>query len=135
MLPDVNAQKWDEASGCLQGILVLAGGDLEFGRLLVPAEPAPAGAFDAAGLGRQLLLEGVERAKVLEIHFQSRKMKKNLVDLVSKGTRWDTAAKWGWGHVRPENGVIQMSTTVEVDSGSHYSLHKFHEQQVKTHIG
>ena len=67
MLPDVNAQKWDEASGCLQGVLVLAGGDLELGGLLVPAEPAPAGALDAAGLGRQFLLEGVERTKVLEM--------------------------------------------------------------------
>ena len=29
MLPNVNAQKWDQASGCLQWVLVLAGGDLE----------------------------------------------------------------------------------------------------------
>ena len=71
VLPDVNAKEGNESGGGLEGILVLASGDLELVGRLIPPEPSPAAALDTAGLGRQLLLEGIKGAEILEIGFIS----------------------------------------------------------------
>jgi len=57
--------------------------------------------LDSRRLGTHFLLERVKRSEVV-------------VDLVSELASW--LATSIWRHVRPENGVIDMPTTVEVDS-------------------
>lgn len=64
VLPDVDAKEWNQTGGGLQRILVGAGGNAETTSGLVVAQPAPAGALDGHGGRRELLLHGLEGAKV-----------------------------------------------------------------------
>merc|ERR1719336_670180 len=64
MVPYINAKEGHEASGGLEGVLVGAGGNLQHARRLVVPQPAPSRPLDGHCGGRQLVLHGLEAAKV-----------------------------------------------------------------------
>ena len=65
MLPDVDPEKWNQASGGLQGVLVGSTGYDELVVGLIEAQPAPAGALNANGNGGDSGLEALESCKFI----------------------------------------------------------------------
>jgi len=102
VLPDIDAEERDQAGGGLQGILVGQGGQLQFARLLVEAQPAPAGALDRHGQRGQLLLELLE---ALPLRLDG------LLQIIA-----------GLGlvgrEVLPEDGVVDVATAIETQGRS-----------------
>lgn len=63
MLPGIDTE--EGLKGASNGVLVGSGGNGEGARVLVLDEPSPTRALDTSEGGVCLLLEGIERAKVL----------------------------------------------------------------------
>lgn len=103
VLPHVNTQQRDQASGGLEGILVGSGGDSQSLVGLVPTQPAPSRTLHTDGGIGHGSLEVLQRAilgidQVLQI----------------TGTQL-SATLGGRNQVLPENGVVQVTTAVELD--------------------
>jgi len=94
MLPNVNAEKGNKASGGLQRILVGGGSDGEALVGLVVSEPAPAGALHTHRSGRQGALEAFQTAVL------------SLNGLAQLSVTEFTAAFADGGKVLPEDGVV-----------------------------
>ena len=65
--------------------------------------------FDCGWFRCQFLLEGFERSKIS-------------FDLFGQIPLWETTSSWWWGHVGPENRVVDMTTTIEIDSFGHWKF-------------
>lgn len=81
------------------------GADADLAGLLVLDEPSPATALDASKSSVHLVLEFAEAA-VGRVNGLGERARRGL-----------TTAGVLWGQVLPEEGVVQVSTTVKVDSG------------------
>merc|ERR1712168_81291 len=88
----------------LDSVLILGGVNSEFRRLLVIRQPAPSGALHSGSIGAELVLHRLKASKVL-------------VDLSGQVANWlgEVVARV-WLHVGPEDGVVEVSATVEHDS-------------------
>lgn len=104
MLPGVNAEEGLKVTG--DGVLVGSGNDGQSASVLVLDEPGPAGALDTGEGSVGLLLEGLEGAKVLVDG--SQKLALGLT----------TTALTVGSKVLPEEGVVDVTTAVEVEERS-----------------
>lgn len=122
MLPGVNAQQrdvladngvlvleWDQQQSlifhCSQSVTYSVAANANLASLLVLDEPSPSAALDAGQGGVHLVLELAEAAV-------------GVVDGLSQGTRRGLTTTSALGsQVLPEEGVVQVTTTVEVDGG------------------
>jgi len=100
VFPDVDTEERHEAGRSLKRVLVRAGGELKPLVLGVVAEPAPAGALNADGDLGEAFLQLFQTAEVL-------------LDLLEKGgVRIASIGR----QVLPEDRMIEMTATVELDS-------------------
>ncbi len=102
VLPGINT---DDGVVRDQGVLVLGGDNLKLGVLGVESEPSPTGSLDGGNGSVEARLEVVKRAKVT-------------LDGLLEGTvvKLSTAVTGG-SQVLPEERVVDVTTTVELDSG------------------
>ena len=104
VLPGVNSEEGLEVAS--NGVLVGSGDDGQSASVLILDEPGPARALDSSKGSVGLLLEGVERAKVF-------------VDGSHELTLGLTTTALAVGSkVLPEEGVVDVTTTVEVEKRS-----------------
>mmetsp|Transcript_13628 Transcript_13628/g.23932 ORF Transcript_13628/g.23932 Transcript_13628/m.23932 type:complete len:249 (+) Transcript_13628:107-853(+) len=104
VLPDINAKQRHQAGGGLEGILVGGGGDSEALAGLVVAEPAPSAALHSNRGSSQSGLHTVQGA-ILGLDHVQQVAVFNLASTLLSG-----------GKVVEENGVVQVSTPVELDA-------------------
>lgn len=107
MLPSVNTN-----DGVVRDerVLVLGGDNLELGVLGVETKPSPTRALDGGDGGVEGGLEVVERAKV------------TLDGLLERTILEGSTALAGGGEVLPEERVVDVTTTVELDGGLELDL-------------
>jgi len=104
MLPSVDTEEWDVIAS--HRVLVGTSDDLQSSRALVLGQPRPAAALNTRECGVDLLPKLVDGAKVL-------------IDggLEGAGRVAATGALTGRSQVLPEEGVVDVATTVEVEEG------------------
>lgn len=107
VLPSINT---DDGVVRNQGVLVLGGDNLKLGVLGVESEPAPTGALDGGDGSVEAGLEVVERAKV------------TLNGLLEGTVLEGSTALAGGSKVLPEERVVDVTTTVELDGGLELDL-------------
>jgi hypothetical protein len=126
VLPGVDAEEGLVVAG--DGVLVGAGDETEGARGLVLDEPGPAGALDAGEGGVGLLLEVLEGAEVLVDGSLRIRLVRGF-DRVNWRRLWNaayqelalgltTTALAVGSQVLPEQGVVDVAATVEVEEGS-----------------
>jgi len=105
MLPDINTDDGDEIE---ERVLVGSSGDLKALGVHVVSEPAPSGTLNTSGSRVEFLLEVIDATKVA-------------VDSIFKGTVFEgttvsLALGRGGGEVLPEEGMVNVTTAVELES-------------------
>jgi len=106
MLPDVDSDDWDEGK---KGVLVGGGGDLEALRGSVETKPAPSTALDSKGRGVKLLLHVLEAPEIGYDGLLERARLESAAGAFALGR--------GGREVFPEEGVVDVAASVELESG------------------